>query len=513
MRASGILLPVFSLASAGGIGGFSKEAYEFIDFLNKAGQSYWQILPIGPTGFGNSPYQPFSAFAGNPYFIGMDQLVNQGLLEEWEVNEAGNGENIEKVDYGFLYNTRFDLLKKAFYRFEEKRWENELLNKKYLAFLEEEKGWLEDYACFMSFKEMHGGKPWYDWEEDLKKKKPAAVKKAKEECDESIRFIYFQQFEFEVEWVALRTYALSKQVQIIGDMPFYVSLDSADVWAHPEVFQLDKDLNPKVVAGCAPDAFSATGQLWGNPIYDWAKEKKNGYVWWKARLKRNYELYDVIRFDHFHGFSDYYAVPYGDKTAEHGKSCKGPGMDFFTAVYKELGLKDGKDAAGNLRMIAEDLGTVTKENVKLLKDTGMPGMSILEYAFTSWNSIYLSHCHERNSVVYTGTHDNAPVREWLEEIQPQELTFARKYINSMDGDYGRFTWDMIREAYHSVADICIIPLQDYLVKGKEARINTPGSANGNWEWRLLPNFLSDDLAGSIHELSATYGRLPKEKAE
>lgn len=497
MRESGILFPIFSIPSKFGIGSFSKEAYEFVDFLNRSGQGYWQILPMGPTGYGDSPYQPFSAFAGNPYFISLETLIEEGLLKWEEVNGVNFGSDEERVDYGALYENRAKVLKIAFERFKEKAEEE----KEYAEFKKKEAYWLDDFALFTAIKADQGGISWLDWEKDLKMRKPEAIKEVKKKLADELDFIAFRQYEFGKQWKKLRKYAKEKNVKIIGDLPFYVSLDSADAWAHPEVFQMDKDLVPTVVAGCPPDAFSRTGQLWGNPIYDWKALKKNGYDWWVQRIKRNYDFYDVIRIDHFHGFCDYYAVPYEDKTAEKGTFHKGPGMDLFRVL--EANMKD-------LRIIAEDLGNVTEENQKLLEDTGFPGMKVLQYGFTSWDSCYVNHRHCNNCVVYTGTHDNTPTMAWIQEINDGERNFVRRYINSPNTDYGGFVWDFIREAYRSVADLCIVPLQDYLCKGKEARLNTPGTADGNWQWRLKPNFLSGDLERSIRELAETYSRIPKE---
>ncbi|MBQ7677694.1 MAG: 4-alpha-glucanotransferase, partial [Lachnospiraceae bacterium] len=319
-----------------------------------------------------------------------------------------------------------------------------------------------------------------------------------------IGYYCFREYKFDRQWRKLHKYAKEKNVKIIGDLPLYVSMDSADAWAHAEVFAMDKDLKPSMVTGCPPDAFSPTGQLWGNPAYDWEALEKDGFAWWVERIRRNYEWYDVIRLDHFHGFCEYYGIPYGDETAENGKSYPGPGMKLFDALKKEL---------GELHMIAEDLGNNTPENAKLLEDSGFPGMKVLQYGFTSWDSIYLNHRHTANSVVYTGTHDNIPTRAWVEEISDGERDFTRRYLNSMHSDYGALVWDIIREAFRSVADLCIIPLTDYLCRGKEARFNTPGTGDGNWQWRLLPNTLSDDLAKSIRGLTEVYSRIPKEKEE
>ena len=494
-RESGILMPVFSLASKFGIGCFSREAYEFVDFLEKAAQGYWQVLPLGPTGFGNSPYQPFSAFAGNSYFISLETLIEEGLLTWDDVNGTDFGNDQEKVDYGKLYENRAIVLKKAFERFKG------AIPDDFKVFKKKESFWLEDYALFRVIKNLQEGKSWLDWPDDLKTRDKKALDKVKKSQKDEIEFIFFIQYKFEEQWEKLKKYAHAHKVKIIGDMPFYVAMDSADSWSHPEVFMMDKDLVPTVVAGCPPDAFSPTGQLWGNPIYDWDSLKKDDYSWWVKRIERNRELFDVIRIDHFHGFAEYYAVPYGDETAEKGKQEKGPGMDLFKTLKKKF---------GELNMIAEDLGNTTEENVKLLEVTGLPGMKVLQYGFTSWDSIYVNHRHTKNSVVYTGTHDNTPTFAWVQEINEGERDFTRRYINSMNTDYGAFVWDIIREAYRSVADLCIVPLQDYLCKGKEARINTPGTSEGNWQWRLTPNFLSEDLAKSINLLVSTYSRVPQE---
>ena len=495
-RESGILMPVFSLASRFGIGCFSKEAFDFIDFLEKAGQGYWQVLPLGPTGFGNSPYQPFSAFAGNPYFISPEKLIEEGLLSWDDVNKLDFGSNQESVDYGKLYENRFDVLETAYDNFEKKA--DKEAKSAFEEYIKKNEYWLLDYAMYVVIKDKQDGKSWISWEDELRKRDKPALDKVREKYEKELEVIYFEQFKFDEQWAKVLEYAHKHKVKIIGDLPFYVAMDSADAWAHPEVFEMDKDLMPKTVAGCPPDAFSPTGQLWGNPVYDWDALKKNGYDWWVKRIKRNYEWFDVIRIDHFHGFNEYYAVPFEDKTAENGKMKKGPGMDLFNALKKNI---------GELNMIAEDLGNNTEENVKLLKDSGFPGMNVLQFGFTSWDSCYVNHRHEKNSVVYTGTHDNTPTFAWVQEINDGERDFTRRYINSMNTNYGAFVWDIIREAYRSVADLCIIPIQDYLCKGKEARINTPGTADGNWMWRLPPNYLSEDLARSIRLLAETYSRL------
>lgn len=493
-RASGILLPVFSLASPYGIGCFSREAYEFIDFLKKAGQAYWQILPVGPTGFGDSPYASVSAFAGNPYFVDPVQLKEEGLLEDWEISQKNWGGNRETVDYGALYDNRYPLLRTAFGRFSAKGLEE---SAEYKTFLKDNEDWLGDYALYMTIKQLQDGKSWLDWEPAYRDRDVEALASVKEEQREEYDFVLFQQYAFDRQWKKLHAYAKENGISIIGDIPFYVSMDSCDAWAYRSAFSFDQNGQPLYVAGTAPDAFSREGQLWGNPVYDWKQLKKDHYAWWIRRIRHDSVLYDTIRIDHFHGFSDYYAIPYGDSNGLNGTAEKGPGMDFFRELKKQL---------GTVSLIAEDLGTVTEDNKKLLTDSGIPGMKILEYAFTSWDSIYLPYKYEKNCVVYTGTHDNMPVRAWLDTLNEGEMNYLRRYLNSMNSDYGKLTWDLIREAYRSTADLCVIPLTDYLVKGNEARLNTPGTAGGNWTWRLPPNFLSEDLARSIRDLVDTYGR-------
>ena len=500
LRESGILYPISSLPSRYGIGCFSKEAYEFVDFLHDAGQRYWQILPIGPTGFGDSPYQSFSTFAGNPYFICFEDLIKKGLLREDECSRYDFGSNPERVDYGALYNSRFEVLRIAFDRFVEQGGQKE---EEYLAFLKENKYWLEDFALFRAIKNSRDGQEWTSWDADLRSRDKKALKAAAEELSDQIAFFYFQQYMFHMQWDALHAYATEKGVKIIGDIPLYVAMDSADAWAHQEQFLIGADHRPVDVAGTPPDAFSATGQLWGNPIYDWKFMKKDGFKWWISRIKKNHEFYDVIRIDHFNGLDSYYAIPYGEKTAENGELRKGPGIALFDAIRKEL---------GDVAIIAEDLGNLTDSIRKLRDDAGLPGMKVLQFAFDgSESSEYLTYRHVKNCVVYTGTHDNMTTRAWIECINDHDRDFARRYINSIFTDYGQFTWDFIREAHRSSADLCIIPIQDYLVKGNEARINTPGAMGENWQWRVTPHLLSQELCRAIYDMTKLYGRQPKEE--
>ncbi len=506
MRASGILYPISSLPSAYGIGSFSKEAYEFVDFLKEAGQEYWQVLPFGPTGYGDSPYQSFSTFAGNPYFISLEQLIEDGLLLKEECDELYFGSNPEYCDYGALYENRFKALRMAYDRFRE----TEAKDKAYHAFARKNESWLEDYCVFMALKAQNGGKPWIEWDAPYRNRDKAAMAVVAEVIADTVDFYRFQQYEFMVQWEKLRAYAHKNGVKIIGDIPIYVAFDSADTWSHPAMFEFDEENVPTKVAGCPPDAFSATGQLWGNPIYKWKYMEKTGFDWWIRRIARSYEFYDVIRIDHFRGFDEYYAVPYGDETAENGKWEKGPGMKLFKTVRAKL---------GDVQIIAEDLGYITPTVRQLLKESGFPGMKVLQFAFDpSESSVYLPYQHIENCVVYTGTHDNMTTRGWIESTSDHDRDYARRYINSIYTDYGQFTWDFIREAFRSVAKLAIVPIQDFLVKGNEARLNCPAVGEGNWQWRVTPGLLSHELAKSIYEMTKLYGRLapvpePEEEEE
>lgn len=490
MRRAGVLMPVFSLASPFGIGTFSKEAYDFIDFLKEAGQSCWQMLPIGPTGFGDSPYQSSSTFAGNPYFIDPVTLKEDGLLSEEELWEFDYGSNPEEVDYGRMYQYRYLLLKHAFDRFVE---HGGLSDEDYCKFKTAESDWLDDYALFMSVKRREDGKSWIDWPEGLRRREESAMLSARRELDELVEFYCFQQYEFFLQWNKLHTYAKKKGIELIGDMPFFVSLDSADVWSEPDVFEMTESHKPRAVAG------TADGQIWGNPVYDWDALKADGYTWWIKRIRHALRFYDTLRIDHFHGFLSCYAIPYGDTDTRNGKLEAGPGAAFFDEVRKQL---------GDISLIAEDLGAVTEENKKLLADTRIPGMNILQFAFTSWDSIYMPHKIAKRSVVYTGNHDNPTLVSWAMGLNEGQIKFARSYIRSWNTDYNGFAWDMIREAHHCPADLCIIPMGDYLCLKEEGRINTPGTAQGNWKWRLRPNFLSSSLAKDMRSIAEVYSRIP-----
>ena len=493
MRKSGILLPVSSLPSRYGIGCFSKEAYEFIDKLKEAGQTYWQILPLGPTSYGDSPYQSFSTFAGNPYFIDPEELVERGYVTTEQCNAYDFGTDIHSVDYSKIYKSRFCLLKEAF--------ENSHIEEDpdFQRFVEENAYWLDDYALYMAIKDGFCGICWAAWEEDVKLRTPEAMDRYRRKYEKEIVFYQFQQYLFQVQWNKLKTYANNNGIKIIGDIPIYVAFDSSDAWANPELFQFDENSTPLAVAGCPPDAFAATGQLWGNPLYRWDYHAQTGYVWWISRLKHCFTLYDVVRVDHFRGFDEYYAIPYGDKTAENGVWKKGPGIDLFNTVKKEL---------GDVNIIAEDLGYLTESVMKLVEDTGYPGMKVLQFAFDSREeSNYLPHNYPHNCVVYTGTHDNNTVRGWLDDMCEEDNALAEDYMNNGDTPKDERPWEFIRLALGSVADLAVIPLQDYLCLGTEARINLPSTLGNNWKWRLVPGQVTDEMLEKMCHLNKLFGRL------
>ena len=491
MRESGILMHISSLPGPYGIGTMGKHAYRFVDFLESAGQSYWQILPLTPTGYGDSPYQSFSACAGNHYLIDLDTLVEEGLLETEEL-DINWGNVPGRVDYGAMYVQRAKVLKQAFARFTS--------DEAYRAFAAENESWLADYSLFMALKEANGGAPWLNWPEKLKNHDAAALEEKRTELKDAVDFQYFLQYQFDKQWKALRGYANGKGIRIIGDVPIYVPLDSADVWAAPELFQLDADRHPEVVAGCPPDAFTEDGQLWGNPIYDWQAMADTDYRWWVKRLKAAEKLYDVVRIDHFRGFESYWAIPAGDKTARNGKWVKGPGMDFVEAIRKAL---------PDLDFIAEDLGYMTREVRQLQLDSGYPGMKVIEFAFDSReDSDYLPHLYPEDSVCYTGTHDNVTLKQWFDEASPEDIAYAKAYLG-LNGEEG-YVYGMIRGGMSSVSRIFVAQMQDYLELGKEARMNFPGTLSmANWTWRAEEGFATEELAESIYKMTKLYGRLKK----
>lgn len=498
MRKSGILLPIASLPSKYGIGCFSKEAYEFVDSLKAAGQKYWQILPLGPTGYGDSPYQSFSAFAGNPYFIDLVKLTEEGLLTEAECDEVDFGDDERFIDYEKQYMGRFILLKKAYdrWKMQYKELSEDDIRVKLDGALGDE---TKEYCFYMAVKNYFGSMSWVSWDEDIKLRKQAAVAAYREKLKDEIMFYEFQQIKFEEQWSALKEYAHGQDVKIIGDIPIYVAFDSADSWAHPELFQFDENCRPVAVAGCPPDGFSATGQLWGNPLYRWDYHEETGYAWWMKRMSYCFRLYDVVRVDHFRGFDEYYSIPFGEETAMYGQWVKGPGF----SVFKKM-----EEVFGSVDIIAEDLGFLTPSVLQLVEDTGFPGMKVLQFAFDSREkSNYLPCYYNRNCVVYTGTHDNDTVKGWYEKLDQADKQLSVEYMNNGSATREDIHWDFIRLAQSSVADLSVIPLQDYLGLGSEARINTPSTLGGNWIWRMGSREFTEDIADKCRKMTELYGRL------
>ena len=495
-RSAGVLMPIFSLPSPYGIGTMGQAARDFAAFLKAGGQSYWQLLPVGQTSYGDSPYQSFSSFAGNPYFIDLDDLAADGLLEPAEYQTLDWGGDPQKVDYALLYETRYPVLRKAVKR---------LLAAPpadYAAFLTENGGWLDNYALFMALKGENGGKAWSLWPEGERLRRPDALAAAEKRLADELDFWRGVQYLFFRQWDALKALVNANGISIIGDLPIYVALDSADVWADPKQFQLDKELNPVEVAGCPPDAFTADGQLWGNPLFDWEGMKKDGYSWWLRRIGFQFRLFDMLRIDHFRGFDEYYAIPFGDKTARNGRWKPGPGLDFFKAVNKALGKRE---------IIAEDLGFLTDTVRKLLRDTKYPGMKVIEFAFDPVNrdSEYLPHRYGRNCVVYAGTHDNETIEGWLANASPAVRRYVKRYfqLTRREG----WAWGVMRGAWGSVADLAVMQMQDLLSIGAEGRINVPSTLGGNWQWRMLPGQADGRLAQRLLRSTQLYNRAPVEK--
>lgn len=494
-RSSGVLLPISSIPSKYGIGAFSKEAYKFIDQLKEAGQSYWQILPLGPTSYGDSPYQSFSTFAGNPYFIDLEKLIEEGVLTEEECSACDFGDDPEYVDYGKIYQERFRLLRKAYERSEIYK------NPAFSGFVQENAFWLKDYALFMAVKNCFGGASWNEWAEDIRLRWGFALDYYREKYYYEIEFYEYLQFKFMEQWTALKGYANRNGISIIGDLPIYVAFDSADAWANPGLFQFGPDNLPTAVAGCPPDAFSETGQLWGNPLYRWDYHRNTGYDWWTKRMAHCYKLYDVVRIDHFRGFDEYFSIPYGAETAMDGHWEKGPGMDLFWALERNLGRRE---------VIAEDLGLMTPSVEQLVRDSGYPNMKVLEFAFEPGKETgYLPHEYDKNCVVYTGTHDNDTIVSWYQELEDDERQFLNEYMDNADTPDEEIHWDMIRLAMMSTANVCIIPLQDYLGLGNEARMNRPSTLGTNWKWRLRNGQITPELLTEIRKLTKRSFRMDR----
>ena len=489
-RSSGILFPISSLPSPYGIGTFGKAAYEFADFLKAAGQKYWQVLPLGPTSYGDSPYQSFSTNAGNPYFIDLDMLIEDGLLTKEDVKKEKWGTNPRYVDYGQIYISRFKVLEKA-----KERGYKSLINE--IGAFIDDNPWVENYALFMALKKHFNMISWQEWpEEDIRLHDKDAVLKYKMELSDDMEFYIFIQYLFFKQWDKLKKYINDLGIEIIGDLPIYVALDSCDVWAEPEFFSLDDKNYPVEVAGVPPDYFSADGQLWGNPCYNWDAMKKDGYRWWLRRIEGAVKLYDVLRIDHFRGFDEYWAVPAGESTARNGQWKPGPGMDLVGLLSSTF---------PKTEFIAEDLGQPSPTVVKLLNDSKWPGMKVLEFAFDSGEANnYQPHTYDKNCICYTGTHDNATVMEWYQTAKKADRKYAKEYLGI--SRFEKFNWGMIRGGMSSVAVLFVAQMQDYLGLGKFNRINVPGTKSGNWQWRLLKNELSDELAEKILQLVHMYER-------
>mgnify|MGYP002536189347 CR=1 FL=1 len=488
-RKCGVLLPISSLPSKYGIGCFDKKAYEFVDALKEAGQSYWQILPLGPTSYGDSPYQSFSTFAGNPYFISLEDLIEEGVLTKKECDKVDFGEDETSVDYAKLYEGRMLLLRKAYEK------SDIYMDAEFRKFQEEEAWWLKDYALFMAVKKRFGGIPWSEWAEDIRLRWQNALDYYREEMYFEIEFQEYLQFKFRQQWMKLKAYANENGIQIIGDIPIYVAMDSADTWANPWLFKLDEKNCPTQVAGCPPDAFSATGQLWGNPLYRWDYHAQTGFAWWMKRIGYCYKLYDVVRIDHFRGFDEYYSIPYGDPTAEFGKWEKGPGYALFKTMKEQI---------GNKPVIAEDLGFLTPSVIRLVKKTGYPGMKILQFAFDSREeSDYLPHNYTANSVVYTGTHDNDTTTGWYQNLPEPQKDKIRRYCNC---DGGIISLDFIRMCMGSIAKYAIFPIQDLFMQDSSCRMNTPGSAFANWAYRYEASALTQDRVDWLKSTTELFGR-------
>lgn len=489
-RGSGLLLHISSLPNHYGIGTIGKEAKDFADFLERSGQKYWQLLPVGPTSYGDSPYQSYSTFAGNPYFIDLESLRDEGLLEEEYLQNFRNDGQNDYVDYEKLYKEKYEILKKAYENFDR-----DLID--FQFFKNENSFWLKDFSLYMSIKDDHGGKPWTEWEEEFKFRNTETLKKYTEENLEKIDFYNFIQYEFFKQWDDLKEYLESKNIKVIGDLPIYVAEDSSDTWANPELFKLREDLNPAFVGGVPPDAFSEDGQLWGNPVYDWEYHKEHDYKWWIERIRYTFSIFDIVRIDHFRGFEAFWEVPFGEETAINGKWVKGPDRDLFEKIFDEI---------GRLPIIAEDLGVITDDVIKLKDFTGFPGMEVLQFAFSPYGeSDFLPHNHEKNSIVYTGTHDNDTIKGYLEKLDDEEIDFLRNYFNLTEEE--DYNWGMIRGAMTSVSKISIFQVQDLLFLGNEARMNTPGTLGDNWNWRLKINQLDKNIEKRLYYLTGMSGRL------
>ena len=490
-RSSGVLMHLTSLPGQFGIGTFGKSAYDFVDFLEETKQTYWQILPLTTTSYGDSPYQSFSAVAGNLNLIDFSLLTEAGLLEESDYSNVNFGDNPEKIDYALLFEARRPILEKAV--------ANTSKNSKVLAEIEkfeaENSSWLADYAEYMAIKESFGYKSFIHWDEDIKKGEEAAREKYRTELQDSIRYYTVTQYFFFKQWLALKEYANGKGIKIIGDMPIYVSADSVEMWTMPELFKVDENNEPLYVAGCPADDFSPTGQLWGNPIYDWEKHKEQGFSWWIYRVQESFKIYDVLRIDHFKGFSDFWQIDKDAENAVNGTWEAGPGIELFQKIKEQL---------GDLPIVAENLGFIDAKAEKLLDDSGYPGMKILQFAFPGEDNLDRPHHYTQNSVAYTGTHDNDVVNGWYEKLSESERELVSEYLNRRDDE--KITEAMIRGIYSSVSDYAIVTMQDLLDKDATSRMNVPSTVGGNWEWRMLAEDLTEERKEFLRNITVRYSR-------
>lgn len=490
MRKGCILMHISSLPSEYGIGKMGRHAFAFVDFLKKSGIKCWQILPLSPTSYGDSPYQSFSVNAGNPYFIDFEILEEDGLLERNEYSGIVWESNPDKVDYSLIYDHCFDILRVAYSRFKPSKFPE------YKTFCIDNKEWLDEYALFMALKFKYDGKAWYEWESDLAMHKAKAVAAVKKELKKDIGFYKFIQFEFSRQWNTLKAYANENEIEIIGDIPIYCALDSVEAWAMPKLFWFDKNKTPVAVAGCPPDDFSPTGQLWGNPLYNWEYHKKTGYEWWIDRIKRASELYDIVRIDHFRGFESYYTIPYGNEDATIGEWKKGPNHELFRLAEQKL---------GKLNIIAEDLGFITPEVRKLLNKSGYPGMKVLQFGFSDGENEHLPHnFSSTNCYAYTGTHDNETLIGWIETLSAKSLKFTKKYLNVKKKS--EIPMAVVRAAWGSVAQTAVAQIQDFLDSGKDGRMNTPSTLGTNWQFRTQESDFTPALAKKIKKLNKLYNR-------
>ncbi len=492
-RSAGILLPISALPSEYGIGCFDESACRFAEFLHDAGQTYWQILPLSPTGFGDSPYQSCSVFAGNPYFISLPSLIEEGLLTQAECGECDFGDTPQKINYEKLSRHRPELLRRAY---ERSCIQDNAAFRKFC----DENSWLSDFSLFMAIKSHFGGIPWNEWDEDIRRRTPQALERYRDMLSQEIGFHQFLQYHFHAQWKKLRAYANARSIRIIGDIPIYTAYDSADVWTQPELFQLDENGSPTSVAGCPPDGFAADGQLWGNPLYNWENHEASGFSWWLERLSHCFSLYDTVRIDHFRGFDEYYAIPFGETTARNGSWQKAPGSSLFRAVNAALGRRD---------VIAEDLGFVTDSVRKLVRECRFPGMKVLQFGFDSRDasgSEHLPHRYPENCVVYSGTHDNQTLAAWVAEISPEDRHFLRDYLCDHHTPDEKLYLPLLALLLRSAGERCIIPMQDWLGLGGEARMNTPSTLGGNWQWRLRREELNEELCRRICRMTELCGR-------